>query len=118
MNEMHSSFRRLCCSAGTPIVGQLACVVFDEDDGTVVHAHGAICLEGGEMPDQVAFQQRALELAKQSRDLGTRKLQTLLIHPREMSGGQMRVDPTKKRVSPDESQNPQKPEGYRNASES
>jgi hypothetical protein len=100
------------------IVGQLACVVFDEDDGTVVHAHGAICLEGGEMPDQVAFQQRALELAKQSRDLGTRKLQTLLIDPGEMSGGPMRVDLTTKRVSPDESQKPPNLEGYGNASAS
>lgn len=100
------------------VVGQLACVVFDEDDGTVVHAHGAVCLEGGEMPDEAAFQQRALELAKQSSDLGARKLQTLLIDPAEMSGGPMRVDLATKRVSPDETQKSPNPEGFGNASAS
>jgi hypothetical protein len=87
-----------------PVVGQLACVVFDEEDGAVVHAHGAICLEGGEMPDEDTFQQRALELAKQASDLGDRNLQTLMVDPAEMSGGPMRVDVATKRVSPDESQ--------------
>ena len=88
------------------VIGQLACVVFDEDDGTVVHAHGGVVLEGGETPDEAAFQQRALELAKQSRDLGGRKLQTMLIDPAEMSAGPMRVDLVTKRVSADESQRP------------
>jgi hypothetical protein len=93
------------------IVGQLACVVFDEDDGAVVHAHGAICLEGGEMPDEAAFQQRALEVAKQASDRGDRKLQTLMIDPAEMSGGPMRVDLATKSVSPDDSQEPPYPGG-------
>jgi hypothetical protein len=100
------------------VVGQLACVVFDEDDGTVVHAHGAICLEGGEMPDEVALLERAVELAKRSSDLGGRKLQTLMIDPAEMSGGPMRVDLATKRVSPDESQKPPNPEGFGSASAS
>ena len=41
------------------LVAQLACVVYDEVDGTVVHGHGAICLEGGEVPDEAAFRRRA-----------------------------------------------------------
>lgn len=100
------------------IVGQLACVVFDEDDGTVVHVHGAVCLEGGEMPDEATFQQRALELSKKSSDLGARKLQTLLIDPAALSGGPMRIDLTTKRVSADETQKSPNPYGFDNASAS
>jgi hypothetical protein len=87
-------------------VAQLACVVYDEEDGAVVHGHGAVCLEGGEMPDNTAFQQRALELARQSRDLGSRRLQTLMVDLSAISGGPMRVDLGSRRLIPEDSPPP------------
>jgi len=36
-------------------VAQLACVVYDEADGRVVHGHGAVCLEGGDVPDEATL---------------------------------------------------------------
>jgi hypothetical protein len=80
------------------VVAELACVVYDEEDGSVVHGHGAVCLEGGEMPDERVFQERALELARRSRELGQRRLQTLMVTPAEISSGPMRVDLGTKRL--------------------
>jgi hypothetical protein len=80
------------------VVAELACVVYDEEDGSVVHGHGAICLEGGEMPDERVVQERALELARRSRELRARRLQTLMVTPAEISGGPMRVDLGTKRL--------------------
>ena len=82
------------------VVAQLACVVYDEEDGTVVHSHGAVCLEGGEVPDEAAFQRRALELAHKSRDLGSRRLKTMMVDLSAMSGGPMRVDLGSHRLIP------------------
>jgi hypothetical protein len=83
------------------VVAQLACVVYAADDGSVVHGHGAICLEGSEVPDEAAFQQRALELARQSRELGERRLLTMMVDLAEMSGGPMRVDLSNHRLISD-----------------
>jgi hypothetical protein len=88
------------------VVAQLGCVVYDEEDGTVVHSHGAVCLEGGEVPDEAAFQQRALELARQSRDLGSRRLQTVMVDLSAISGGPMRVDLSSQHLIPDDSPPP------------
>ena len=79
-------------------VAQLACVVYDEADGRVVHGHGAVCLEGGEVPDEAAFQKRALELARKSRNLGSRRLKTLMVDLAAISGGPMRVDLNSRRL--------------------
>jgi hypothetical protein len=88
------------------LVAQLACVVYDGEDGTVIHGHGAVCLEGGHVPDTTAFQQRALELARQSRDLGSRRLQTMMVDLSAISGGPMRVDLSSRRLIPDNSPSP------------
>jgi hypothetical protein len=88
------------------LVAQLACVVYDEKDGTVVHGHGAVCLEGGEVPDEAAFQKRALELARKSRDLGSRRLKTMMVDLSAMSGGPMRVDLSSHRLILDDSPPP------------
>ena len=88
------------------IVAELACVVYDEEDGSVVHGHGAVCLEGGEMPDERAFQERAIDVARRSRELGSRRLQTLMVSPAEMSGGPMRVDLGTRRLVALETQPP------------
>jgi hypothetical protein len=88
------------------LVAQLACVIYDEEDGTVVHGHGAVCLEGGEVPDETAFQQRALDLARQSRNLGSRRLQTMMVDLSALSGGPMRVDLSSRRLIPDDSPSP------------
>ncbi len=88
------------------IVAQLACVVYDEENGTVVHGHGAVCLEGGKVPAEAAFKQRALELARKSRDLGSRRLQTIMVDLSEISGGPMRVDLSSRRLIPDNSPPP------------
>ena len=83
------------------LLTQLACVVYDEEDGTVVHGHGAICLEGGEVPDEDAFRRRAVELARKSRDLGSRRLQAIMVDLSEISGGPKRVDLRSRRLIPD-----------------
>ena len=88
------------------VVAQLACVVYDEADGTVVHGHGTVCFEGGAVPDEAAFQHRALELARQSRDLGSRRLRTMMVELSAMSGGPMRVDLRRHRLIPDDSSPP------------
>jgi hypothetical protein len=88
------------------LVAQLACVIYDEEDGTVVHGHGAVCLEGGEVPDEAAFQKRALELARKSRDLGSRRLKTMMVDLSAMSGGPMRVDLRSHHLIPDDSPSP------------
>src|SRR5262249_39153977 len=88
------------------IVAQLACVVYDEEDGTVVHGHSVVCLEGGHVPDEAAFQQRALELARKSRDLGSRRLQTMMVDLSAIPGGPMRVDLSSHRLIPDDSPPP------------
>ena len=88
------------------IVAQFACVVYDEEDGIVVHGHGAVCLEGGQVPDKAAFQQRALELARKSRDLGSRRLQTKMVDLSAISGGPMRVDLSSHRLIHDDSPPP------------
>ena len=88
------------------LIAQLACVVYDEEDGTVVHGHGAVCLEGGAVPDEAAFQKRALELAHKSRDLGSRRLKTMMVDLSAMSGGPMRVDLGSHRLVPDDSPRP------------
>jgi hypothetical protein len=88
------------------LVAQLACVVYDEKDGTVVHGHGAVCLEGGEVPDETAFQKRALELAHKSRDLGSRRLKTMMVDLSAMSGGPMRVDLSSHHLIHDDSPRP------------
>jgi len=88
------------------VVAQLACVVYDEQDGTVVHGHRALCLEGGQVPEEAAFQQRALELAREARDLGSRRLQTMMVDLSAISGGPMRVDLSSHRLIPDDSPPP------------
>ena len=98
------------------VVRQLACVVYDETDGTVVHGHGAVCLEGGAVPDEAAFQKRALELAHKSRDLGSRRLKTMMVELSAMSGGPMRVDLGSHRLIHDEAPRPaQRRSGHKGA---
>src|SRR5262249_46128306 len=75
MEANNKSAMRFGVAGNVRIVAQLACVVYDEKDGTVVHGHEAVCLEGSQVPDEAAFRQRALELARKSRDLGSRRLQ-------------------------------------------
>lgn len=96
-------------SGDVRIVAQLCCVVYDEEDGTVVHGHGALCLEGGEVPDEGAFQVRALELAQRSQELGSRRLRTMMVELAEVSGGPMRVDLTTGKLIVDDSQKPPVP---------
>jgi hypothetical protein len=106
MELNNQSAMRFSLVGNVRVVAQLACVVYDEEDGTVVHGHGAVCLEGGEVPDEAAFQQRALELARQSRDLGSRPLRTMMVDLSAISGGPMRVDLSSHRLIPDYSPPP------------
>ena len=98
------------------VVAQLACVVYDEADGAVVHGHGTVCFEGGAVPDEAAFQRRALELAHKSRDLGSRRLKTMMVELSAMSGGPMRVDLSSHRLIHDEAPPPaQRRAGHKEA---
>jgi len=106
MESSHKSAMSVGVAGKVRVVTQLACVVYDEKDGTVVHGHGAVCLEGGEVPNEAAFQKRALELAHKSRDVGSRRLKTMMVDLSAMSGGPMRVDLSSHRLIPDESPPP------------
>jgi hypothetical protein len=106
MESSHKSAMSVGVAGKVRVVTQLGCVVYDEKDGTVVHGHGAVYLEGGEVPDEAAFQKRALELARKSRDLGSRRLKTMMVELSAMSGGPMRVDIGSHRLIPDESPPP------------
>ena len=106
MEPNHKSAMSVSVAGKVRLVAQLACVVYDEKDGTVVHGHGAVCLEGGEVPNEAAFQKRALELAHKSRDVGSRRLKTMMVDLSAMSGGPMRVDLSSHRLIPDESPPP------------
>jgi len=100
MESSHKSAMSVGVVGKVRVVTQLACVVYDEKDGTVVHGHGAVCLEGGEVPNEAAFQKRALELAHKSRDLGSRRLKTMMVDLSAMSAGPMRVDLGSHRLIP------------------
>ena len=106
MKSNHKSAMSVGFAGKVRLVAQLACVVYDEKDGTVVHGHGAVCLEGGEVPDEAAFQKRTLELAHKSRDLGSRRLKTMMVDLSAMSGGPMRVDLSSHRLIHDDSPAP------------
>jgi hypothetical protein len=88
-------------SEGVKVAAQLACLVYDEQTGIVVHGHGAVVLEGGEMPSESAFQERALELARRTRELGGRSLQTLIVDLNDVPAGPMRIDVATKRIIAD-----------------
>lgn len=102
MKSNHKSAMSVGIGGKVRLVAQLACVVYDEKDGTVVHGHGSVCLEGGEVPDESTFRKRTLELAHKSRDLGSRRLKTMMVDLSAISGGPMRVDLGNHRLIHDE----------------
>ena len=84
------------------IIAELACVVYDEETRVVIHAHGAVCLKGSEVPEDAAFQQRSLELAQSSGAFKSRRLQTMMVSLADLSGGSLRVDLESRRLIHDD----------------
>ena len=82
--------------SGSPRVQSVqSCVVFDSRDGTIVHIHDVVTMEGGEAISDYDVEQRALSLAAE-RGLDSSTLKTLRIDPEELEPGRLyAVDPDK-----------------------
>jgi hypothetical protein len=75
------------------VIFDQACVIFDTNNGEVLHIHEVTALEGGYVPTETDLREQSLELAKLSGDLSSKEVAVVIVEPGTVAGeGPFRVD--------------------------
>lgn len=80
------------------IRSEMACLLYDPDNGAILHVHRVVTLKGAEEWPAAAIEERARQLAKDF-GLDAGRLQALIVDGRKLAADKdYRVDPKKQRL--------------------